>query len=102
MENRIFWSEIGQGFSGPGGTPPPKNIMSTPREITPLQDPVCLVWDTIFRVTCVAVDIDREEKKREHRLGRHEVPRRYYWELPNLPHLTGSEIGYTFWESGLK
>ena len=27
-----------------------------------------------FRVTCVAVDIDHEEKKREHRLGRHEVP----------------------------
>ena len=26
MENLIFWSEIGQGFLGPGGKPPPNNI----------------------------------------------------------------------------
>ena len=31
MGNCILWSEIGWGFSVPGGTPPPKNIMSTPR-----------------------------------------------------------------------
>ena len=28
--NRMFWAERGLGFSGPDGTPPPKNIMSIP------------------------------------------------------------------------
>ena len=35
MEKRIFWSEIGCGFSGPGSTPPPKNIMSKPPQFQP-------------------------------------------------------------------
>jgi len=28
--NGIFWSEIGSGFRGPGGTPPLRIVMSTP------------------------------------------------------------------------
>ena len=39
MEKRIFWSEIGQGFSGPGSTPPPKNIMSKPPPPPPIPSP---------------------------------------------------------------
>ena len=26
----MFWSEIGSGFREPGGTPPPKILISTP------------------------------------------------------------------------
>ena len=30
MKNDIFWSEVGSGFEGPGGTPPPRFPRSIP------------------------------------------------------------------------
>ena len=32
VKNYILWSEIGSGFEDPGGTPPPRNPRSAPRD----------------------------------------------------------------------